>query len=154
MSFHENGRLYPYVIPGYTGHIPSQEEQEGGEYKPSPTSQIPGYVGYIKHLKPENMFGKTYGKITDLANTEQTQIGNVIDDNFRYTSSMKEAYINQLEIGKNQLDLTNYPYSMQLTKKLNDSTGNKFFKDHDKISEDKKANISLTAAEVRLKVFG
>jgi len=144
------GRLYPYVIPGYTGHIPSQEEVvEGGEFIQGATSQIPGYVGYIPHLKPENMFGKTYGKITSIAKNEEMPIGNSINPEARYNSSMKEAFVNQLEIWRTQNDLTNYPHSMQMTKKLNDATSCGFPKDHDAINEQKKAGISFTAEEAR-----
>lgn len=149
MSLNNYGRLYPYVIPGYTGHIPHQEEPEGGEYIQGAESQIPGYVGYIPHLKPENMFGKTYGKITSIAKNETMPIGNFIGSDIRYKSSMKEAYINQLELWRTQNDLTNFPHSMQLTKKLNDVANAGFPKDYDAIHDNKKTGISLTAEQIR-----
>jgi len=62
------------------------------------------------------MIGKTYGKLTALAYKGDTPIGTFIDPKFRYTSNVKEAFTNQLEIQKTQGDLTNYPHSMQLTK--------------------------------------
>jgi len=125
-----------------------------GDFAPRSESQIPGYVGYIPHLKPENMFGKTYGKITSIAKNEEMPIGNFINSDTRYQSSMKEAYINQLDLWRTQNDLTNYPYSMQLTKKINDATTNGFPKDHDAICEQKKNTISLTAEEVRKLAHG
>jgi len=42
MSIPGYGRLYPYVVPGYTGHIPSTEEETGGEFRTGLESQIPG----------------------------------------------------------------------------------------------------------------
>eukprot|EP00362_Geleiidae_sp_MMETSP1317_P000522 CAMPEP_0201281580 /NCGR_PEP_ID=MMETSP1317-20130820/3402_1 /ASSEMBLY_ACC=CAM_ASM_000770 /TAXON_ID=187299 /ORGANISM="Undescribed Undescribed, Strain Undescribed" /LENGTH=66 /DNA_ID=CAMNT_0047591825 /DNA_START=14 /DNA_END=214 /DNA_ORIENTATION=- len=52
-------------IPGYTGHL-----RRGARYEQAPTkvfaaSQIPGYCGFIKGVKSENMFGSTYGRTTE-----------------------------------------------------------------------------------------
>lgn len=51
-------------IAGYMGYIPPSEEHEDSQ----PTyldSHIPGYVGYVPSVKPENLYAKTYGKITE-----------------------------------------------------------------------------------------
>ena len=59
---------------------------------------IPGYKGYVKSIKSENMFGKTYGKITDLIAKEQYHIGPDVQPIERYTSLNREAYCNLNEI--------------------------------------------------------
>jgi hypothetical protein len=46
-------------------HIPAKvydEFQEGG--KPDPSGKIPGYAGYVKSIKPENLYSNTFGKTT------------------------------------------------------------------------------------------
>ena len=58
---------YSYIVPGYSGHIPQnilEKQEEIAHVKPK--AHIPGYQGYVPSIKSENMFGKTYGKITDL----------------------------------------------------------------------------------------
>jgi hypothetical protein len=52
-------------IPGYTGCLPQKEENLSEFQQISTNGQIPGYVGYIPSIKPENLYGKTYGKITE-----------------------------------------------------------------------------------------
>ena len=45
------------------GYIPSNEDRDDS----GPTnieSHIPGYVGYIPAVKSENLYARTYGKIT------------------------------------------------------------------------------------------
>ena len=53
------------AIVGYMGYVPSnegyQEEGIGGQID----SHVPGYVGYIPGVKSENLYAKTYGKITE-----------------------------------------------------------------------------------------
>lgn len=59
-------RKHAKFMPGYTGHIPAKEEEpyiqtrlrlEGG--------YIPNYAGYVPKIKPENIYGKTFGVITE-----------------------------------------------------------------------------------------
>ncbi len=54
-----------FIIPGYTRHIPSNQKEN---HNPPPQikrhGHIPGYAGYIPKIKPENLYGKTFGKIT------------------------------------------------------------------------------------------
>lgn len=53
------------VIPGYTGYIP--RNKAGSNCKSvahSRDGHIPGYAGYIPKIKPENLYGKTFGQIT------------------------------------------------------------------------------------------
>ena len=57
---------YSYIVPGYSGMIPAHILEEDEKKVPSKkTAHIPGYCGYVKSIKSENMFGKTYGNITD-----------------------------------------------------------------------------------------
>mmetsp|Transcript_40390 Transcript_40390/g.35848 ORF Transcript_40390/g.35848 Transcript_40390/m.35848 type:complete len:92 (+) Transcript_40390:67-342(+) len=87
MSSHEHSRLYPYVVPGYTGFIPQKPDEEDeniGTYTQAGTlnekgefkKYVPGYKGYVPHVRPENMFGKTYGKLTKMAKTGEVELGN------------------------------------------------------------------------------
>ena len=51
------------IIPGYTGYIPKDlaiDDDQNYNHK----GKVPGYIGFIPGLKSENIFGKTYGKIT------------------------------------------------------------------------------------------
>lgn len=50
-------------IAGYMGYQPSSEERDENQGQHI-DSHIPGYVGYIPNVKSENLFAKTYGKIT------------------------------------------------------------------------------------------
>ena len=51
-------------IVGYMGYVPDREHQEGEEAPHISESHVPGYVGYIPAVKSENLYAKTYGKIT------------------------------------------------------------------------------------------
>lgn len=52
-------------IVGYMGYTPSNETGEhGGGISNTIDSHVPGYVGYIPAVKSENLYAKTYGKIT------------------------------------------------------------------------------------------
>ena len=60
----KNGRL-DFIVPGYTGHIPSMRDQtETVDIEPLTNGHIPGYAGYVNKIKPENLYGKSFGKIT------------------------------------------------------------------------------------------
>ena len=51
-------------IVGYMGYQPNQEREESeGNFHPA-ENHVPGYVGYIPAVKSENLYAKTYGKIT------------------------------------------------------------------------------------------
>lgn len=50
-------------IAGYMGYVPSQEDRDDGGLG-NIDSHIPGYVGYIPAVKSENLYARTYGKIT------------------------------------------------------------------------------------------
>ena len=51
------------LIAGYMGYIPSNEDRdESGRVNSD--SHIPGYVRYMPAVKSENLYARTYGKIT------------------------------------------------------------------------------------------
>lgn len=52
-------------IAGYMGYIPSHGQQGEEGQAPKIDSHIPGYVGFIPDVKSENLYAKTYGKITE-----------------------------------------------------------------------------------------
>jgi len=52
-------------IVGYMGYQPGAESAENQDLSPTIIdSHVPGYVGYIPAVKSENLYAKTYGKIT------------------------------------------------------------------------------------------
>ena len=55
-----------------SSHIPKKvyDEFQGVE-KPEGISKIPGYAGYVPAIKPENIYGNTFGKTTLDVNTKQ-----------------------------------------------------------------------------------
>ncbi len=61
-----------------------------------------GYGGYIKGVKSENLYGETYGTVTNKVYTDNIQRGNEIDPSFRFESSTKYAFVNQIELRKSR----------------------------------------------------
>ena len=69
----KNGRL-DFIVPGYTGHIPStRDQQETPSLEPLSNGHIPGYAGYVNKIKPENLYGKSFGKITYDIHSDRVQ---------------------------------------------------------------------------------
>mmetsp|Transcript_69059 Transcript_69059/g.80495 ORF Transcript_69059/g.80495 Transcript_69059/m.80495 type:complete len:164 (-) Transcript_69059:98-589(-) len=97
---YESSRLHPYIVPGYTGFIPTKEDQEGGEFNSGIKSHIPGYAGYIPGIKPENMFGKTYGKNTYLSKNEEYLKGFDVPPETRFKSLVQDSFVNQRDLTK------------------------------------------------------
>mmetsp|Transcript_35942 Transcript_35942/g.41998 ORF Transcript_35942/g.41998 Transcript_35942/m.41998 type:complete len:161 (-) Transcript_35942:131-613(-) len=95
---HQSSRLDPYVIPGYTGYIPSKEDEEGGEFNGGIKSHIPGYAGYIPAIRPENIFGKTYGKATYISKSHHYQQGFDVEPDARFKSLVKDSFVDQREL--------------------------------------------------------
>ena len=62
------------------------------------TAHIPGYKGYVKSIKSENLFGNTYGKITDMIAQDTYHTGPDVQPMERYTSLNRQAYCNLNEI--------------------------------------------------------
>ena len=55
---------------------------------------MPGYVGYIPAVKSENLYAKTYGKITENCNRGNFHKGIELPNDVKYTSTTKETYVN------------------------------------------------------------
>lgn len=62
------------------------DEFQGVE-KAEGISKIPGYAGYVHGIKPENVYGKTYGKTTLDINTNQYVKGQDFGARDKYVSS-------------------------------------------------------------------
>lgn len=80
-------------IPGYTGCIPFKEEDLSQYQEIAANGQIPGYIGYIPSVKPENLYGKTYGKITENCYNGRYHQGTDLPAQIRFTSTAKETYV-------------------------------------------------------------
>lgn len=51
-----------FIVPGYTGHIPKRHLERTKEViLPEKEGHIPGYSGYVPKIKPENLYGRTFG---------------------------------------------------------------------------------------------
>ena len=87
-----------YIVPGYTGHLPKSAQREPVIPPEEPHGQIPGYLGYIESVKPENIFGQTYGEITYQINCETYHKGQDVGPELRYGSLTSSTYVNQTEV--------------------------------------------------------
>lgn len=83
------------AIVGYMGYAPSNE---GAEQYDGPSSHIdshvPGYVGYIPAVKAENLYAKTYGKITENCSKGSYNKGIELPNDVKYKSTTKDTYVN------------------------------------------------------------
>lgn len=59
-----------------------------------------GYAGYIPGVKPENMFGKTYGKTTFLSKANNYNQGFDVTSDVRFKSLVKDSFVDQRELSK------------------------------------------------------
>lgn len=57
-----------------------------------------GYAGYIKGVKSENVFGTTYGKTTLASQAQSFHAGRDEPAHVKYTTTMKEQFINHLTV--------------------------------------------------------
>ena len=92
-----NASLYSTYMPGYTGHIPKIQRDEMVN-KIQHTKHIPGYAGYVQSIKSENKFAESYGKLTTKSLGKTISVGAEVPPYDRYTSSMREAFINQRNV--------------------------------------------------------
>ncbi|CAD8108542.1 unnamed protein product [Paramecium primaurelia] len=83
------------AIPGYTGFIPSQDYDQDLLQIQGNRNHIPNYAGFVPGIKSENLFGKTFGKITLLSTTHEHHRGSDLPADIRYKSEVKEAYCDQ-----------------------------------------------------------
>ena len=88
---------YSTYMPGYTGHIQKIQKEEHFQ-KIDYNKHIPGYCGYIPSIKSENLIGQSYGKITNHSLKSTVGKGNEIPHNVRYTSTMRDAFIDQKQV--------------------------------------------------------
>jgi len=86
------------VIPGYTGFLPKTFGAGEDIQRDKPHGEIPGYAGFIKAVKAENLFAKTYGKLTYISSAGDHEKGCEIPDDFRYTSMLQDTYVNQRNV--------------------------------------------------------
>ena len=89
--------VYSSYMPGYTGHIPKINKTEVIN-KIEHSKHIPGYAGYVPSIKAENKFGESYGKSTFQSINKQIEKGSDIGSDKRYTSTMRESFINQRQV--------------------------------------------------------
>jgi len=86
------------VIPGYTGFLPKTFGAGEDIQREKPHGEIPGYAGFIPAVKAENLFAKTYGKVTYISSAGTHEKGCEIPDDFRYTSMLQDTFVNQRQV--------------------------------------------------------
>lgn len=85
-------------LPGYTGHIPKNPALEEVGRVPVKYSHIPNYQGFIPGVKAENLFGTTYGKITEISSLGTHIKGRDFPPEEKYKSTAQQNYTNQQRI--------------------------------------------------------
>lgn len=96
-------------LPGYTGHIPKNPALEEVGPVPIKHSHIPNYQGFIPSVKAENLFGKTYGKITEMSSLGTHNKGRDVPPEEKYKSIAQDNYTNQLRINVMPFRPKEYP---------------------------------------------
>ena len=83
------------------GYVPSNEGRDDSQ-GPAIDSHIPGYVGYIPGVKSENLYAKTYGKITENCSKHNYPKGIEMPADVKYKSTTKDTYVepNQIKSGE------------------------------------------------------
>jgi len=89
--------VFSTYMPGYTGHIPKIARDEVIN-KIQHTKHIPGYGGYIASVMSENKIGESYGKTTSQSLSRSIPKGSDVPSYSRYTSTMRESFINQRNV--------------------------------------------------------
>jgi hypothetical protein len=121
------GQRLSYVVPGYTGylyikrrHIPKKvyDEFQGVE-KQDAISKIPGYAGYVPAIKPENLYGNTFGKTTlDVGNTSYVK-GQDVDAKHKYVTSHTASHIPPSErLQRTAADIVGVPNTKIVVKEV------------------------------------
>ncbi|KAM3133811.1 hypothetical protein pb186bvf_014074 [Paramecium bursaria] len=93
------------AIPGYTGFVPSQDYDQDMLQVQGNRNHIPNYAGFVPGIKAENLFGKTFGKITLLSSTHQHHRGSDLPPDLRYTSTIQDAFCDQRQQKAQDKDL-------------------------------------------------
>jgi len=86
------------IIPGYTGFLPHTFGEEQCSQRDKPHGEIPGYGGFIPAIKAENLFAKTYGKLTYVSSAGEHEKGSEISEQLRYTSVLQDTFVNQRQV--------------------------------------------------------
>jgi len=86
------------IIPGYTGFLPKTFGEEDVSQRDKPHGEIPGYAGFIPAVKAENLFAKTYGKLTYISSAGEHEKGSEISEDLRYTSVLQDTFVNQRHV--------------------------------------------------------
>ena len=84
-------------MPGYTGYVRNLEQTEVLN-KIQHSKHIPGYGGYIPSVKSENKYSESYGKVTAQSIKSEIPKGMDLPPYSRYTSSMRESFVNQRNV--------------------------------------------------------
>ena len=87
----------PKYIPGYTGHIP-EVHREQHIHRVDKGFNIPGYAGFVKGIKSENMYGKTFGETTQISKEGNYHKGHDLPSDIKYISSIQENFKDQIKI--------------------------------------------------------
>jgi hypothetical protein len=130
-------------MPGYTGYVQTIEHEEMLN-KINLSKHIPGYAGYIPNVKSENKFSESYGKVTAQSINKTIPKGMDVPPYLRYTSTMRENYINQRNVKiMSTAELLGVSARKEVYKKpIPIGTINKFWGiDNKKYSEDESVNI-------------
>lgn len=90
-------------IAGYMGCLPTNEDRDDSN-GPLIDSHIPGYVGYIPGVKSENLYAKTYGKITENCSKQNFPRGIELPPEIKYKSTTKETYVDPNRIKQEELE--------------------------------------------------
>ena len=79
------------VIPGYTGFAPAQEENNVNLIE-KPGHYIPGYAGFVKGIKSENMYAHTFGQTTQDSVECTYHKGHDLPAQERFKTTVQEKY--------------------------------------------------------------
>ena len=92
-----NTSVYATYMPGYTGHNPKIQREEVVN-RIQHKKHIPGYCGYIESIKSENVFAKSYGKLTAESLSKNITKGAEVPPHTRYTSTLKDTFQRSVKI--------------------------------------------------------
>jgi hypothetical protein len=96
-------------LPGYTGYIPKHLSDDYAVQTQGPRPQIPNYQGFIKGIASENMFGETYGKITEASALGHYHKGRDLPPDQKFKSVTQKTYTPQLRVPVMPLKPKVYP---------------------------------------------
>ena len=96
-------------LPGYTGYIPSMDKLEEEAANNGPRPHIPNYQGFVPGIRSENLFGKTFGNITEDSSLKKYNKGIDLPIQDKYKSVTTECFTNQTRIPVMPLKPKKYP---------------------------------------------